>query len=79
MTHPAANGERFLAIAGEFDSVCPFSDAQWMAEHARQGTAVELPGVAHIAPAENPAAGCCSGRLKIQSGSGGEARTGAGI
>jgi 3-oxoadipate enol-lactonase len=46
----------FLAVAGEFDSVCPFSDAQWMAEHAQQGTAVELPGVAHIAPAENPAA-----------------------
>lgn len=46
----------FLAVAGQFDSVCPFSDAQWMAEHAQQGTAVELAGVAHIAPTENPAA-----------------------
>ncbi|WP_138445108.1 alpha/beta fold hydrolase [Sinomonas susongensis] len=46
----------FLAVAGEFDSVCPFSDAQWMAEHAQRGSAVELPGVAHIAPTEDPAA-----------------------
>lgn len=46
----------FLAIAGEFDSVCPFSEAHWMAEHAQNGSAVELPGVAHIAPAEAPAA-----------------------
>ncbi|KHL01445.1 alpha/beta fold hydrolase [Sinomonas humi] len=46
----------FLAVAGEYDSVCPFSDAQWMAEHAQRGAAVELPGVAHIAPTENPAA-----------------------
>jgi pimeloyl-ACP methyl ester carboxylesterase len=44
----------FLAVAGEFDSVCPFSEAQWMAEHAQNGTAVEIPGVAHIAPTENP-------------------------
>jgi pimeloyl-ACP methyl ester carboxylesterase len=27
-----------------------------MADHAQQGTAVELPGVAHIAPTENPTA-----------------------
>lgn len=46
----------FLAVAGEFDSVCPIDDARWMAEHAQNGRAVELPGVAHIAPAENPAA-----------------------
>ena len=46
----------FLAVAGEFDSVCPFDDARWMAEHAQNGSAVELPGVAHIAPTENPAA-----------------------
>ncbi|WP_422936695.1 alpha/beta fold hydrolase [Sinomonas sp. P47F7] len=46
----------FLAIAGEFDTVCPFSEAQWMAERARNGRAVEVPGVAHIAPTENPAA-----------------------
>ena len=45
----------FLAIAGEHDSVSPFSDARWMAEHAQDGTAVEIPGVAHIAPAEDPA------------------------
>ncbi|WP_077488769.1 alpha/beta fold hydrolase [Sinomonas mesophila] len=44
----------FLAIAGEHDSVSPFSDAQWMAAHAQDGTAVELPGVAHIAPTEDP-------------------------
>lgn len=46
----------FLAVAGQFDSVCPFSDARWMAEHALHGSAVELSGVAHIAPTENPAA-----------------------
>ncbi|MEA5455945.1 alpha/beta fold hydrolase [Sinomonas sp. JGH33] len=46
----------FLAVAGEFDSVCPFSEAQWMADRAQRGSAVELPGVAHIAPTENPAA-----------------------
>lgn len=46
----------FLALAGEFDSVCPFSEAQWMAEHAQNGTAVEISGVAHIAPTEDPAA-----------------------
>jgi 3-oxoadipate enol-lactonase len=46
----------FLAIAGEFDTVSPFSDAQWMAGAAQDGTAVELPGVAHIAPTEDPAA-----------------------
>lgn len=45
----------FLAVAGEFDSVCPFSEAQWMAGQAQHGTAVELPNVAHIAPTENPA------------------------
>ena len=26
-----------------------------MAEHAQDGTAVEIPGVAHIAPTEDPA------------------------
>ncbi|GAA2203573.1 hypothetical protein GCM10009849_36500 [Sinomonas flava] len=46
----------FLAIAGEHDSVCPLSEAQWMAEHAQNGAAVEVPGVAHIAPTEDPAA-----------------------
>lgn len=46
----------FLAIAGEFDTVCPYPEAEWMAEHAQHGTAVEVPGVAHIAPAEDPAA-----------------------
>jgi pimeloyl-ACP methyl ester carboxylesterase len=46
----------FLAVAGEFDSVCPFSEARWMAEQVQNGRAVELPGVAHIAPTENPAA-----------------------
>ncbi|WP_336857035.1 alpha/beta fold hydrolase [Sinomonas albida] len=46
----------FLAIAGEFDTVCPFAEAQWMAERAQNGRAVEVPGVAHLAPAENPAA-----------------------
>ncbi|GAB3272924.1 hypothetical protein GCM10027449_09980 [Sinomonas notoginsengisoli] len=46
----------FLAVAGEFDTVSPFSDAEWMAVHAQNGTAVEVPGVAHIAPTENPAA-----------------------
>lgn len=45
----------FLAVAGEFDSVCPIADARWMAEHAQDGTAVEIPGVAHIAPTEDPA------------------------
>ncbi|GHG55283.1 hypothetical protein GCM10012320_27010 [Sinomonas cellulolyticus] len=46
----------FLAIAGEFDTVSPFSDAEWMAQHAQNGAAVRLPAVAHIAPTENPAA-----------------------
>lgn len=46
----------FLAIAGEHDQVCPYADAAWMADHVRGGRAVELPGVAHLAPAEDPAA-----------------------
>ncbi|GAB4098550.1 alpha/beta fold hydrolase [Sinomonas halotolerans] len=45
----------FLAIAGEHDTVSPYADARWMADAVPSGTAVELPGVAHIAPAEDPA------------------------
>ncbi|MDQ4489382.1 alpha/beta fold hydrolase [Sinomonas sp. ASV486] len=45
----------FLAVAGQFDSVCPLSEAQWMADQAQHGVAVEVPNVGHIAPTENPA------------------------
>lgn len=45
-----------LALNGELDTVCPPSDAEATASGVVHGTDVALPGVAHLAPAEDPAA-----------------------
>ncbi|GGC86233.1 hypothetical protein GCM10011512_11420 [Tersicoccus solisilvae] len=43
-----------LAVAGAADEVAPIGLAREIADHVRDGRAVELPGVAHLAPAEDP-------------------------
>lgn len=45
-----------LAVAGEQDSVCPPEDAELIAAQVPDGRAEVLSGVAHLAPAEAPAA-----------------------
>jgi len=45
-----------LAINGAQDQVCPPADAQFIAEHAPNAKAAVLDTVAHLAPAEDPAA-----------------------
>ncbi|OMH24419.1 hypothetical protein BKD30_08615 [Tersicoccus phoenicis] len=45
-----------LAVAGAADQVAPIGLAREVAERVRDGRAVELPGVAHLAPAEDPGA-----------------------
>ncbi|OMH34930.1 alpha/beta fold hydrolase [Tersicoccus sp. Bi-70] len=45
-----------LALAGAADEVAPMGLAREIAEHVQDGRAVELPGVAHLAPAEDPGA-----------------------
>lgn len=45
-----------LAVAGAADEVAPMGLAREVAEHVQDGRAVELPGVAHLAPAEDPEA-----------------------
>lgn len=45
-----------LALNGAEDVVCPPSDAEYTAAQVQHGTAVSLPGVGHLAPAEAPEA-----------------------
>ena len=45
-----------LAIAGAHDVVCPPTDAQFIAAHAQNARAATIDTVAHLAPAEDPAA-----------------------
>lgn len=45
-----------LAVAGAHDAVCPPSSLRAVAEGVPDGRYVELPGVAHLAPAEAPTA-----------------------
>ncbi|MDR2256563.1 MAG: alpha/beta hydrolase [Arthrobacter sp.] len=52
----AAITDPVLAINGEDDTVCPPGDAAFTASHVARGTALALPGVGHLAPAEAPAA-----------------------
>ncbi|WP_313813843.1 alpha/beta fold hydrolase [Glutamicibacter sp.] len=48
--------DSILAINGAHDQVCPPSDAQFVAEHAPNAQAAIIDSVAHLAPAEDPAA-----------------------
>lgn len=43
-----------LAIAGQEDTVCPPTEAEFIAEQVPGARAEVLPGVAHLAPAEDP-------------------------
>lgn len=52
----AGMNDPILAIAGAHDSVCPPSDAQFIAEHAPNAQAATVDTAAHLAPAEDPAA-----------------------
>ncbi|PQZ94676.1 alpha/beta hydrolase [Arthrobacter sp. MYb227] len=45
-----------FAIAGAHDVVCPPTDAQFIADHAPNARAATIDTVAHLAPAEDPAA-----------------------
>ncbi|MEH0108356.1 alpha/beta hydrolase [Tersicoccus sp. MR15.9] len=45
-----------LAVAGAADAVAPVGLAREVADGVADGRAVELPGVAHLAPAEDPVA-----------------------
>ena len=45
-----------LAIAGAHDAVCPPADAEFIAAHAPGARAAVIDTVAHLAPAEDPAA-----------------------
>jgi len=45
-----------LAVAGAHDAVCPPALLREVADGVQHGRYVELPGVAHLAPAEAPAA-----------------------
>lgn len=45
-----------LAIAGAHDAVCPPADAGFIAEHSPGARAAVIASVAHLAPAEDPAA-----------------------
>ncbi|GAA1495093.1 alpha/beta fold hydrolase [Paeniglutamicibacter kerguelensis] len=45
-----------LAIAGAHDQVCPPAYAEFIAEHAPNARAAVIDTVAHLAPAEDPAA-----------------------
>lgn len=45
-----------LALNGAEDQVCSAEDAEFTASHVAHGTAVVLPGVGHMAPAEDPEA-----------------------
>ncbi|MGL3805691.1 alpha/beta fold hydrolase [Paeniglutamicibacter sp. R2-26] len=45
-----------LAIAGAHDAVCPPADAAFIAAHAPGARAAVIESVAHLAPAEDPAA-----------------------
>jgi 3-oxoadipate enol-lactonase len=44
-----------LAIWGERDTVIPPEDARSVAESVQNGSGIQLAGVAHLAPVENPA------------------------
>ncbi|WP_394160738.1 alpha/beta fold hydrolase [Galactobacter valiniphilus] len=52
----AAVTDPVLAINGEEDTVCPPSDAEFTAAHVADGMELSLPGVGHLAPAEDPEA-----------------------
>ena len=43
-----------LAVAGSDDAVCPPALLREVADGVQHGRYVELPGVAHLAPAEAP-------------------------
>jgi 3-oxoadipate enol-lactonase / 4-carboxymuconolactone decarboxylase len=43
-----------LAVAGAYDQVTPEASAQQIADGVRSGRVTVLPGVAHLAPAEDP-------------------------
>lgn len=45
-----------LALNGAEDQVCSAEDAEFTASNVTHGSAVMLPGVGHLAPAEDPAA-----------------------
>jgi pimeloyl-ACP methyl ester carboxylesterase len=45
-----------LALNGAEDQVCSAEDAEFTASHVAHGSVVMLPGVGHLAPAEDPAA-----------------------
>lgn len=52
----AAMTDPILGLNGAHDQVCPPSDAQFIAEHAPKGAFAVIDTVAHLAPAEDPAA-----------------------
>lgn len=48
--------DHILAIAGAHDVLCPPTDAQFIADHVPNARAATIDTVAHLAPAEDPAA-----------------------